>query len=54
MPFDHRVHTTRPGGLARQLALLGEHGLEVQKRHQGDPVAFVVPESGPLNTYVHV
>ena len=54
MLFDHRIYTTRPGGLARQLALFGEHGLEVQKRHQGEPVAFLVTESGPLNSYVHL
>jgi len=54
MLYDHRVYTTRPGGLARQLALYGEHGFEVQKRHQGAPLAFLVTETGPLNSYVHI
>ena len=54
MLFDHRIYTTRPGGLTRQLALFGEQGYEVQKRHQGEPVAFLATESGQLNTYVHL
>ena len=54
MLFDHRVYTTKPGGLQKQLALYGEHGYPIQRRHAGDPIAFLVTESGPLNTYVHI
>ena len=54
MLIDHRIYTARPGALARQLALYGEHGYEVQKRHAGEPLAFLVTESGALNSYVHL
>ena len=54
MLIDHRIYTTKPGALKRQLALYGEHGFPVQRRHAGDPLAYLVTESGPLNSYVHL
>lgn len=54
MLIDHRTYTTRPGGLQKQLALYGEHGFPVQRRLAGDPLAFLVTETGPLNSYVHL
>ncbi len=54
MLIDHRTYTTRPGGLHKQLALYGEHGFPVQRRLAGDPLAFLVTETGPLNSYVHL
>jgi hypothetical protein len=48
------MYTTRPGGLQKQLALYAEHGFSVQKRHAGEPLAFLVTETGPLNTYIHL
>jgi hypothetical protein len=54
MLIDHRTYTTRPGGLQKQLALYGEFGFDVQRRHAGDPLAFLVTETGPLNSYVHL
>ncbi|NNM56922.1 NIPSNAP family protein [Acidocella sp.] len=54
MLFDHRTYTTRPGQLKKQLALYHEFGFAIQRRHAGEPVLFLVTESGPLNSYVHV
>lgn len=38
----------------KQLALYGEHGYPIQRRHAGEPIAFLVTESGALNSYVHL
>ena len=54
MLIDHRTYTTRPGALQKQLALYAEHGFAVQKRHAGEPLAFLVTETGPLNSYIHL
>ncbi|MCB8878863.1 NIPSNAP family protein [Acidisoma cellulosilytica] len=54
MLIDHRTYTTRPGRLQQQLKLYAEHGFPVQRRLAGDPLAFLVTESGPLNSYVHL
>jgi hypothetical protein len=54
MLVDHRTYTTRPGALQKQLALYAEHGFPVQRRLAGDPIAFLVTETGPLNSYVHL
>jgi hypothetical protein len=51
---DHRTYICRPGTLPKQLALYEQHGLAVQKRHLGEPLAYLVTETGPLNTYVHI
>ena len=54
MYYDLRTYTARPGTVKRQLELYAEHGFDVQRRHLGDPVVFLVTESGPLNSYVHL
>jgi hypothetical protein len=54
MLIDHRTYTLRPGTMAKHLALYEEYGLKPQKRHLGEPVAYLVTESGELNTYVHI
>jgi hypothetical protein len=52
--IDHRTYTTRPGAVQKQLALYGEYGFPVQCKLAGDPLAFLVTETGPLNSYVHL
>jgi hypothetical protein len=52
MLIDHRTFTVRAGTLNAQLELYERHGWAAQKRHLGDPLAFLVTESGELNTYV--
>jgi len=54
MLIDHRTYTVRPGSMPAQLKLYEEYGLAAQKRHLGEPLAYLVAESGELNTYVHI
>jgi len=54
MLLDVRTYTTRPGKLKPQLDLYEKLGMVPQKRHLGEPVAFLVTETGPLNTYMHI
>lgn len=54
MLFDHRTYTVRPGTLDTQLKLYETHGFEAQRRHLGEPLAFLITETGALNTYVHI
>jgi NIPSNAP len=54
MLIDHRTYTLRPGTMAKHLAIYEEYGMKAQKRHLGEPLAFLVAESGELNTYVHI
>jgi NIPSNAP len=54
MLIDHRTYTVKPGTMAKQLALYQEYGLVPQKRHLGEPLAYLITESGEVNTYVHI
>ena len=54
MLVDHRTYTVRPGTIRKQLALYEKHGLAPQKRHFGEPLAYLVTETGDVNTYVHI
>jgi hypothetical protein len=54
MLFDHRTYICRPGTLKKQLALYEKHGLAAQKRHLGDPLLYLVTDTGDVNSYVHI
>ena len=54
MLVDHRTYTVKPGTMARQMAIYQEFGLAPQKRHLGEPLAYLITESGEVNTYVHI
>ena len=54
MLIDHRTYTLRPGTMAKHLAIYEEYGLKPQRRHLGEPLAYLITESGELNTYVHI
>jgi hypothetical protein len=54
MLLDHRTYTVRAGTLRKQLALYEKHGFVAQKRHFGDPLAYLIAETGDVNTYVHI
>ena len=54
MLLDHRTYTVKPGTMAKQMALYQEFGLKAQKRHLGEPLAYLITESGEVNTYVHI
>jgi hypothetical protein len=36
------------------MALYQEYGLKPQKRHLGEPLAYLITESGEVNTFVHM
>jgi hypothetical protein len=54
MLIDHRTYTVKPGTMAKQVAIYQEFGLTAQKRHLGEPLAWLITESGEVNTYVHI
>ncbi len=54
MLLDHRTYTLKPGTMGKHLKLYEEFGLKPQQRHLGKPLAYLVTESGELNTYVHI
>ncbi len=54
MLIDHRTYTLRPGTLRKHMALYEKYGLAVQKRYCGEPLAWLVAESGDVNSYVHI
>lgn len=54
MLYDVRTYTCRPGTLKKHLALYAEHGWEVQRRHLGEPLAYLQTESGNVNSYTHI
>ena len=54
MLYDVRTYVCRPGTIKPHLAIYVEHGYEVQKGHLGDPVLYLVTETGNVNSYIHV
>lgn len=54
MLIDHRTYTVKPGTMSRHLKIYEEYGFEVQKRYLGEPLAYLVTESGELDTFVHM
>ena len=54
MLYDVRTYTCRPGTLKRHLALYAEHGFDVQRRHLGEPLAYLQTETGNVNSYTHI
>ncbi len=54
MLYDVRTYTVVPGKLKQQLDLYYEYGYEVQTRHLGKPFAYLVPETGNVNSFTHI
>ena len=54
MLYDVRSYVCRPGTIKKHLALYAEHGYAVQRRHLGEPLAYLQTESGNVNSYVHI
>lgn len=54
MLLDHRTYTVKPGTMAKHMAIYQEFGLKPQKRHLGEPLAYLITESGEVNTYIHI
>jgi hypothetical protein len=51
---DHRTYICKPGTAQAQLELYEKFGFGPQVRHIGPPIAYLVAESGALNTLVHL
>jgi hypothetical protein len=51
---DHRTYRVRPGTLAAHVEIYEKNGYAAQTRHLGQPVAYLLAESGELNTLVHI
>ena len=54
MLVDQRTYTVKVGTLRKQLALYEKYGLAAQKRHYGEPLAWLVCDTGDVNSYVHI
>lgn len=54
MLYDHRYYCVRAGTLKKQIALYQQFGWETQRKHLGDPLAFLVTETGNVNSYIHI
>ncbi|MGY8524766.1 NIPSNAP family protein [Paracidovorax citrulli] len=54
MLYDVRTYTCRPGTIKKHLALYAEHGFAVQRRHLGEPLAYMQTETGNVNSYMHI
>ncbi len=54
MLLDVRTYTCRPGTIKKHLALYEKMGKEPQTRHLGEPLAYLVTETGDPNQYVHI
>jgi hypothetical protein len=50
---DLRTYRIMPGRVPAQLDLYGKLGYPVQLRYMGEPLCYLVAESGQLNTFVH-
>lgn len=54
MLLDVRTYTCRPGTIRKQVELYEQYGFKPQTRHLGQPFAWLITETGPLNTYTHI
>ena len=54
MLLDVRTYTCRPGTLQRHLKLYEQYGKPAQTRHLGEPLAYLVTETGNPNQFIHI
>jgi hypothetical protein len=55
MLVDMRTYIVKAGTLGKQMKLYEEHGWATQRKHLGEPLAFMTTESGVnVNSYVHI
>jgi hypothetical protein len=52
--LDVRTYRVKPGTLAAHLALYEKHGFGPQTRNLGQPFAYLITETGEINTYIHI
>ena len=51
---DHRTYRVRPGTIQAALDLYEQHGVATQVRHLGKPLAYLMTETGEMNTLTHL
>ena len=54
MLLDVRTYRCRPGSIKKHLALYAEYGKPPQTRHLGQPLAYLVTETGNVNEFMHI
>lgn len=54
MLLDVRTYTCRPGTIKKHLELYEKLGKAPQTKHLGQPLAYLVTETGDPNQYVHI
>jgi hypothetical protein len=54
MLLDVRTYTCKPGSIKAHLELYEKYGKAPQSKHLGQPVAYLVTETGDPNQYVHI
>ncbi len=54
MLIDIRTYTCRPGTVRTHLALYEKMGKGPQTRHLGQPLAYMLGETGNPNEFVHI
>ena len=54
MLLDVRTYTCKPGTIKKHLALYEKFGKAPQTIHLGQPIAYLMTETGNVNQYVHI
>ena len=54
MLYDVRTYECRPGTIKMHLDLYEKHGKAPQSRALGNPLAYLVGETGNPNRYIHM
>ena len=54
MLLDVRTYRCRPGTIKKHLELYEKMGKGPQSRHLGQPLAYLMTETGDPNEYVHI
>ena len=54
MLYDMRTYRVKPGTINEHMKLYEEQGWPAQTRNLGQPALYLVTETGPVNTYVHI
>jgi hypothetical protein len=54
MFYEIRTYRLKNGAIPDYLKVVGEEGIEIQKRHLGQLVGYFFSEIGPINEIVHI
>ena len=54
MLLDVRTYTCHPGTIKQHLDIYEKFGKSPQTKHLGDPLAYLICETGNPNQYVHI